>query len=200
MSRSSPGNRLRRSPPEVGFAARKMSPGSPASSTLNRMSRHLTYILAVLLFAPCARAAVCAGTGFSTATSGRPIPALTAGYLADTWAVTGLATGVSASLYYHSAWTLHAYRMMDAGAIGWGELRAGFGGGIYYAKRGYRETREAAIDTADDFNFGPAFRVSWHFLSPAYFAVEGMFGLRKPLPVLGLAVQDMAHLAFGVEF
>lgn len=111
-----------------------------------------------------------------------------------------MTTGVRTPLYYHSGWTTHALRMWDAGTLGWGELRAGFGGGLFFARRGYRDTRSTPMNTTDDFNFGPAFRVSWAFYSPGFLAIEGLFGLKKPLPLLGLAAQDMAHVTVGVEF
>lgn len=154
----------------------------------------------VLLGANNAIATVSAATGFSSTTSGRRVPALAIAWNQETWSMTATTVGIAAPLYYHSAWTLSAFKVWKGGEFGRGLVTAGLGAGLFYARRGYRDTEFSPLQTATDFNLGPAFRITWNFLDPAFFSVECMFGLRNPLPLIVLSAQDTAIVTVGVAF
>jgi hypothetical protein len=178
--------------------------GATARSLALALEFTFTFALAVALALAFAvtpvHASVSIGSGFSSVTSGRTAPSLSVGWFGSSWALTGMTSGVNTPLYYHSAWMISGLRTWSNGDLGWGPLSSGFGLSLFYARRGYRETTTSAIDEADDYNVGPCFRVGWNFLGPAYLAVEGMFGLRRPMNLIVLSAQDVAHVTVGVEF
>jgi len=90
--------------------------------------------------------------------------------------------------------------MRNTGAFFWGPLQTGIGVGAYYAREGYRKDTDSAVQTSDDFTAGPAFRVSWNFMSHAFVSIDCMFGLRAPLNLLGLSAQEIPQFIFGVSF
>ncbi len=165
------------------------------------MRRFLGAIFAVqVILCSTAQSGILVGAGYSSTTSGRPVPGLALGYNADKWAVTTTATGVQTPLYYHSAWTLSGYKTIKNGNFGVGTIESGLGFGIFYARRGYRDSTTSALDTADDFNLGPGFRVCWKFLGPASISVEAQFGMRRPLQLIVLSAQDVATVTVGASF
>jgi hypothetical protein len=144
-----------------------------------------------------ARSAVDVGAGFTSTTSGRTVPALSATYKWGKTALTGFTTGVSTPLYYHSGYLLNIYGVWDVGKFLGGDITAGFGGGLYYGERGYRETTAAAVSKSSDFDFGPAVKVQWQPFHPLYFALDGMFGLKSVVPNLTLSYQDVILFSAG---
>lgn len=167
---------------------------------MNFVNAVFTLVVISFLSVSDASATVTAATGFSSTTSGRPIPTLAAGFVQETWAVTASSTGVSTPLYYHSAWTLTGFRLWKSGEFGHGAVTAGLGLGLFFAKRGYRDTETSPLQSATDYNIGPAFRVTWYFLDPVFFSVESIFGARRPVPLIVLSAQDIATITFGVAF
>jgi len=140
------------------------------------------------------------GSGLSSSTSGRVVPALALGWDETNWSISAISTGARTSLYVHNSYTLSGYHKWNLTKGPHVSLDAGFGAGVFYALRRYRPSVGQATDQADDFNAGPAFRISASAWNTFFFAIESMYGLKKPIPLIALSPQDTAHFSVGVQF
>lgn len=156
-----------------------------------------TILLVLCLWTSSASADVEIGLGMSS-TIGRFVPALSASYVAEPWAISGSSVGVQTPVYYESAYTLAGYKTWKAGDFWWGPVTAGFGGGLAYSQRGYRTSASGDPSHLTDFNLGPAFRVQWNFLGgslPIFFNFDAIYGLG--LASIELAGQDNVIFSLG---
>ena len=151
-------------------------------------------LIVVLLFAVQAHADVDLGVGM-TSVIGRYVPAASGAYVSDTWMMSGSTTGVRSSVYYVSAYTLAGYYSWKAGDFWWGPLYAGFGGGVGYSQRGYRNGTSASLSNDTDLNIGPAFRLTWMILGSCYVNFDAIWGVG--IPSIELAGQDNVIFSIG---
>ncbi len=169
------------------------------------MKNHF-YILVPGLFAALfsdTASAIYLGTGFSTVTDGRTVPALQLGVDIGNVTVSGMLAGVQTAAYYSSAYQLNLMWSDNWGKFWGGHLGVAFGGGLYYGQKGIYQSLDAEgkgqdLSSQDDLQIGPSFRVSYRPIGPLYFSVEYMFGLNEGL--LSLGVANMGMGAIGMEF
>ncbi len=135
----------------------------------------------------------------SSATSGRTVPALQGTLIFTDWAFSVSATGVKSPLYYHSAYLATFHKLWSSGSFFWGSLRAGLGGGLFFASRGFREDPSQSVDSTQDLALGPSFLVNWYFLGPCYISLESLYGIRSPWSHLMLSFQDVTILSLGFQ-
>jgi hypothetical protein len=142
------------------------------------------------------RAELVLGSSFSSVTAGRTSPSIYGGYDSNSFALTFASVGVKNSVYYHSGYLLSGFWQFDAGAYLWGNVRAGIGGGVHFAKRGYTDgtTNECTTDVA----IGPAIRATWEIFPYGFIGVEGLYGFG--LNNLLLVFQSVNSIIFGVRF
>jgi hypothetical protein len=123
------------------------------------------------------------GVGYASATDGRPIPGLNAGFLlGQKYLITGSASGVSTKAYYSSAYTFNVIYSNNFGKTFFGEIHAGLGiGGMYGKKAILVETKDSHGADKEEVNedgaFGPSFRVAVFPAKNFYIALEYMMGL-----------------------
>lgn len=154
-------------------------------------------IILFLLFPFIGRAEILVATGFSSVTEGRTIPLLNLGYDAPEKAFLFNSIGVSNDIYYHNSYMFSGFRQVDLDKMWWGKVRAGFGGGLHFAKRGYEDGADK--DSASDFSLGPSIRVTWEIFPYGFIGIESFFGLGN-LQAFILSYQQITLLTFGVRF
>lgn len=157
-------------------------------------------LLILIFFFRTASADIAIGAAVSSQTSGRQVPSLNLALLGESFGISAYSTGIKTALYYQSGYVASAYYLWSPGELLSGPITAGIGAGMYYGKRGYRETETSALTEVQDSTGGPAFRVEWRFLGPFYLSGEALFGLRLPAFLVYLSAQDIAHVAFGLRF
>lgn len=157
----------------------------------------LIFLAVAIVTASSAFADFDVGVGLTSMLSGQYVPALSGGYVNDDWMVTAASTGLQTSIYYQSSYMLAAYKAWKAGDFWWGPVYAGFGAGVGLSQRGYKAGPTAPVHNDSDFNFGPAFRVTWMFLPSAYLNFDMVYGLG--LASLELAGQDNAIFSIGLR-
>lgn len=150
------------------------------------------------LWAPSAHA-LDLGVGLGSSTGGRTIPTFNLGFQLGDKTISGQMTGSHTGYYYVSAYQLGYYWTWDPGEFIWGKVSSGFGVSAYYSQRGYRESTTATLETSDDYALGPAIRVKWNFLGPAYLGLEAMYGLRSIGHHLQLSFQTVTLFSLGVS-
>jgi hypothetical protein len=140
-----------------------------------------------------------AGLGFSGVTLGRSIPALHLAMFSDTWRFSLITTGVKTPVYYHNAYQASLLSRWRAGDLFWGELEAGFGGGLLYAVRGYREDTDQDYDKEGNLVWGPTIYLGWEILPSVMISLEAIYGLYGT-DSLGLVFQENCAGSIGVKF
>lgn len=140
------------------------------------------------------------GLGFSSPYTNRTVPVLTAGYESPNWKFTGSTAGVQSQLYFQSTYGLAAYKYWKAGDL-WGyEVQTGFGGGVYYSVRGFRDGVNAPLEKASDVGVGPAILVQWNFPS-VFLKLEATMALQNIFTtVFGSTVSDNTVFAVGYRW
>lgn len=140
------------------------------------------------------------GLGFSSPYSNRIIPVLTLGYEATDWKFTGSSAGVQTQLYYHTTYGLSAYKHWRAGTLFNCDIQTGFGLGIYYAERGFRDGTTASIEKVTDLGVGPAILVQWN-INSFFIKLESTYGLANLLyTILASSVQDNTVFSVGYRW
>ena len=157
---------------------------------------YTTFLLSV---STTAHARAIVGGSMSSVFAGRPTPGLNIGFMGKSFGMTFYTSGVRTTHYFHSAYLLDAFWLWKPGDFGWGDIIAGFGGGLYFGNRGYRHTRTSDIHPSQDIDVGPAIRVAWYFAGPVFVAVETMFGVRNIIQPALFFFQDVSHVSLGVE-
>ena len=160
--------------------------------------------LSILLFVAGphgALASVHIGTGFSTVTSGRQVPALTLGIDYQGWAVSSMLAGARTKAYYTSGILVNLLRCKDWGAFWFGRLEVGFGAGGYHGEKGiYTEVDDNGkpihLEKDQDNLVGPAFRVAFKPWPYVFLSVEYMMGIGSS--VFSNAWGDVGMGAIGV--
>lgn len=158
----------------------------------------LWVLFLILSFAKAAQAAVAAGVGFSSTTSGRQVPALAAAVDVATWTVSGYSAGVTTPLYSHSGYLLQVSKPFLKGDF-LGTVEFGVGGGIYYAHRALRATPSAQTETNSTFALGPSFRTVWRPVGPLYVGFDVLIGVRPSTAMLNWVYQDAVAMSLGFE-
>lgn len=149
------------------------------------------------------RAGVRVGTGFSTVTSGRQIPALSLGLdFGKDWSGSTMLSGAQTKDYYTSGFMVNALSNKDWGDFWFGRLHVGFGGGLFYGEKGiYMEVDENGdrknFKKDIDNTFGPAFRVAFKPFANSYVSVEYLMGIGGS--IFSNAWEDVGMGAIGVE-
>lgn len=141
------------------------------------------------------------GTGFSTVTSGRQVPALTLGVDYQGWAVSSMLAGARTEVYYTSGIMVNVLRCKDWGEFWFGRLEVGFGAGGYHAEKGiYTDIDENGkpthLEKDQDNLVGPAFRVAFKPFPYIFLSLEYMMGIGSS--VLSNAWGDVGMGAIGV--
>lgn len=139
------------------------------------------------------------GTGLTSFTSGRRVPSLYLGLNISNYGFGFHSTGYRSRHDYLAGYVLMGFYRMPIGELFTQEVELGVGGGGYFGRRGFRDTPTSEnIVEWDDFNIGPAFRVSYH---PGFFFVriETLLALSSPNNII-LVFQDMTTLSLGVRF
>ena len=162
------------------------------------MRKRLLFFLLPSLWGTLGLASLDLGVATSSATSGRMIPALSAGLLMDTWRMTFLSTGVQTPIYSHSAYRVLFLKNWQAGSFLWGTVSTGFGAGVAYSCRLMVDDL-VTTTKKEDYLAGPAWNMAWHFAGPLFFNIEALFGLRQPANHLLLSFQDFVSLSFGIR-
>lgn len=140
-----------------------------------------------------------AGLGFSGVTLGRSIPALHLAMFSDTWRFSLISTGVKTSVYYHNAYQLSLLSRWRAGELFWGEVEAGFGGGVLYGVRGYREDTDQDFEKEGNLVWGPTIYIGWEVLSNVWISLEAIYGIYST-DALALVFQENCVGSIGVSF
>lgn len=160
----------------------------------------MKYFLLLFFVSTAVDATILLGSGFNSATGGRLVPALNAGYATDTLELQLSSTGVATTAYYHSSYRLSTYWTWNAGEFLFGTADSGFGVGALYAVRGYKDTQTS---TKSDYVVGPAFFVRWTLWGPMYIAVDGLYGLIGPSDrngdLIGLNARDNVNFVVGFK-
>ncbi|MDZ4676533.1 MAG: hypothetical protein SGI74_03405 [Oligoflexia bacterium] len=157
-------------------------------------------VFLLLAFSSAADGSLEIGVGLSSSMSGRHIPGMTAAYLGNDWALSGTSTGAHTATYYTSAYTASYYRTWNPGKFFWGNLRAGFGGGLGYIERGYRSsTSTSNYETRTEILAGPSFRATWNFLGPMVFTFDGLYGFGIATIGLPPLMHDLVMFSLGCE-
>jgi hypothetical protein len=159
----------------------------------------MKWFLALMLISVCtmAQAEVFVGSGFSTVTQGRTVPVLYAGLdnPNSAWIISSV--GVKNDVYYHSAYQLSYFKQTDLEPFWWGKIRAGLGGGIHYAQRGYQDGQENL--KSSDASIGPAIRVTWAMTQNVILGLESFAGIGGSQIII-LSTQQISTLFLGVRF
>jgi hypothetical protein len=159
----------------------------------------LTLLLIGLLFPSYLFAAVQAGTGLSSTTSGRMVPGVEFGLGTETWRASVSSIGVKNAYYYHSSYTASLFRTWKAGSLFWGEVESGLGGGLMYSERGFQDEGSTESQKKSDVVLGPAFFVQWFLVRPVYLKLDMLWGFRGLSPLIGLNGQDVIFLSLGLS-
>lgn len=162
----------------------------------------IKYFSLFFLISTSASASLLFGSGFNSATGGRLVPAINAGYSGSTMEVQFSSTGVSTTAYYQSSYRLSTYWQLPAGDFLFGTTDAGFGAGVLYAVRGYKSTTTQS-ETKTDYVVGPAFQVRWMIAGPFYIAVDALYGLFGPSnrngDLIALNARDNVNFVIGFK-
>ena len=157
-------------------------------------------LIVVLIFSfSSALAEVLVGTGMSKVTQGRTVPALYVGLDKGSEVFQFSSIGVETEIYYHNSYRFSFYKQSAFGSVLGIKQRAGFGIGLLYAKRAYREDKNAKEQVETDFNVGPAFRFSLDISEYMFVSLESMYGINNLL-FLVLSFQNTSSINFGVKF
>lgn len=139
------------------------------------------------------------GTGFSSSTGGRMVPALYAGLNIANFGISLASVGYQNQLSYHAAHQLNLFGVFRPGKILWGDMEGGIGLGFYHYQIGYKEDLSDTSGTRkSDIAVGPAVRVFWHWTSFTFLGLEAMYGIRNSL-FLFLSSQDSVFAVVGVS-
>ncbi|MCE3012154.1 MAG: hypothetical protein LW878_03730 [Proteobacteria bacterium] len=156
-----------------------------------------TLLISLLLLSLRAHAEIFVGTGLSTTTQGRSVPILYLGADTPQYAAIFSSVGVKNDVYYHSAYQVSYFKQTDLDQFWWGKIRAGFGGGLHYAKRGLQDgTTE---EEASDFSLGPSVRVSWQVAPWTVIGIESFTGIGS-VNIILLSSQQITTMFLGVRF
>jgi hypothetical protein len=160
--------------------------------------RSLILVIAIL-YSSSLFAAVQAGVGQSSTTSGRWVPGLELGVGHESWLATLSSVGVNNAYYYNSSYTVNVFHTWKAGDLFWGDVDSGFGAGAMYSVRGFEDSGSSQESTASDFVFGPAFFLQWYVAGPVYLKLDMLWGIRSLSALVGLNGQDVSMLSLGVR-
>lgn len=157
----------------------------------------------VLSFSRVEAAEILIGSGFNSSTGGRVIPTLNLGANFKDLEVQFTSVGVATDVYYHSTYKLAAFSRWEAGDFLTRPIDAGFGGGVLYAERGFKDSG-ASETTKSDYVLGPAFFVRVTLIGPLYLSVDCVYGIigssSRSGDVLALNARDHVNLAIGVRW
>lgn len=159
------------------------------------MKKLIFLILGTLLLVSEGRADVLLGTGMSSVTKGRVVPALYAGIDNGSSVYSFYAIGVQTEIYYHSAYKISYYLQQAVGQ----NKRVGFGIGTHYSVRGYRNDKDSKEEKVTDFTLGPGFRFCFDISNSIFFSLETVYGIRSLMPLF-LSFQNTNSMNFGVRF
>lgn len=162
-----------------------------------RVPLRIIFLLILIIFPFVVKAEKVVATGFSSVTEGRTVPLFNFGYDSPTSAFLFHSVGVSNDIYYHNSYMLSGFRQVDLDDFWWGKVRAGLGGGLHYAQRGYEDGDKK--QSASDFSLGPSVRVTWEIFPYCFVGIESFFGLGS-FQVFVLSTQQISLLTFGVRF
>lgn len=140
------------------------------------------------------------GLGYASPYGARNIPVLSIAHETTNWKLTLSTAGVQTRLYYHSTYGVSAYKYWRAGEL-WGfEVQTGFGGGFFYAERGFRDGDTMPLTRSTDIGFGPALLLQWNF-PRTFIKLESTYGLSKIFTtVFAASVQDNTVIAVGLRW
>jgi hypothetical protein len=139
------------------------------------------------------------GLGFSGVTLGRNIPALHLAVFSDSLRFSIISTGVKTKVYYHNAYQASLLSTWRPGKLFWGEVEAGFGGGLLYGVRGYRDDPDDDFDKQGNAVWGPTMYMGWEVLPNVIISLEVIYGIFDS-SVLALITQENCAGSIGVRF
>ena len=155
-------------------------------------------VLIAFLMPSISMASLEIGTGYSSSHSGRMVPTLAVGLSSQSFVLSGYAAGVSNKYYYHNAYGLHAMSLGKVGRLLGGDVVAGGGLGLMYAKRAFKDL-DSSEAGKDDFAIGPAFRVNWTIFNFMYINIDATYGIRNFGSHLFLNFQDVISTSLGIR-
>lgn len=140
------------------------------------------------------------GIGFSSPYATRSIPSLGLAHDFTNWKAAFFSSGVQSQLYYHSTYNIAIYKTWKAGDFWNYPVEAGFGGGVFYSERGFRDGVSAPLEVDRQTAFGPALQVQWN-ISHFFVKLECTYGLANILQSgFSSSVQDNALFAVGYRW
>ena len=146
-----------------------------------------------------AQASLEIGTGSTSATGGRFVPALAIGISNSSWGIFASSTGVANQYYFQSNYQLSYYWIHNSGTMWGGVISPGFGVGTMYTVRSFKDEGSTIELKSDDSALGPALRLHWIYFDSIYIGLDAMWGIRNMANIVGLAYQDYACLSFGMK-
>ncbi len=155
--------------------------------------------LFMFVITPAMQADVYTGLAYSGVTSGRKIPGLHVALVGDDSRISFISTGAKTPVYYHNAWQLGFYATWNPGDVLWGEVEAGFGGGILHAVRGYRDDTDDEYERESNTVYGPSLYIGWELFSNVLITLEALYGVRDS-DALRLIFQENCVGSIGVRF
>ncbi|MCC6277772.1 MAG: hypothetical protein IT289_07660 [Oligoflexia bacterium] len=161
----------------------------------------MKYFLGIifLLTGATAQAVVEVGAGLNSAYSARYIPSINAGFGTKSWIISGSASGTRNAYYFHNTYSLTWFRTWNSGKFIWGDVTSGVGLGGFYIQRSFKDDGQPVANKESDGGGGPAFRVRWFVLDPAYLNIEAILGLREISAHAALNFQNLVSFSVGVE-
>ena len=158
------------------------------------------FILCWLGFLNPALSEIELGSGTSSFTGGRLIPAIELGYATPNQVFTWAATGVRNSYYYQASHQLAFYKTWNVGTMWGGDMNSGFGGALAYSLRSFKDEGSTTENNASDIVIGPCLRMNLSY-GFVFFNMAATFGLRDfGTHLTGLSFQDIEFFSMGVRF
>jgi len=173
------------------------------SSSLLRRCCLVLQLFTVFTFSRANAAEIFIGSGFNSSTGGRVIPTLNLGANVNDLEIQFTSVGVATDVYYHSTYKLAVLSRWEAGDFLTRPIDAGFGGGVLYAERGFKDSGSSET-TKNDYVLGPAFFVRVTLIDPLYLSVDCVYGIlgssSRSGDILALNARDHVNFVIGARW
>lgn len=161
---------------------------------------YLVFIFIGVSFSvPRAKAEVSLGVGYSSFTSAQNIPSLLLAYSQPSWSIDFTSTGFASKYDYFSGYSSSYYWTYKPGTLFGGDVDAGFGAGLYFTQRGFRESLTTSTSNKNDIGFGPSFNVIWSPAQWFFVRVQSLFAISHANNMM-LFFQDSSNASVGFQW